>query len=751
MRHCTRCSKNPPKPSEKQTKTPPAVSVTNQAAPDTMLSPSPSSRHRRWLIVAHCFNMDGRAASQTITDRIPYLLEHHIQPVVLSAPTGIKDYRFPHRQTLSIFPSGLLFELRQVIEKKTEHSLAQQCLKTLLTVTLSPFVFVEKIFIRLDSHWSWFITAFLHGKRLIKRFQPELIYSTGGPSSAHLAGYLLHRCTGLPWLAELHDPLCYGQRPRRIQKNLFQWWLETIIAHHANAVFFFTVQAMNSAIQRHPALATKANVLRPGANPPDFSSVTYEKTKHFNIAHFGSLSPARNLKTVFEALIILFETKPEWRKHIRLHVYGSSVLDTISAISLKSCNLDDIVIQHGRLEYDPLTQKSGRQQIVETMRQTDLLLLLHGEGLGVQEYIPSKFYEYLLTKRPVLGLASPESELGKMLFATGHSCVDGNTPADVANQLDQLLNTWRTNGLPDFSPAICFTVQHAVEQLVQTAKNITQDISCPPATTRASPPFLSHTNHTRISRPYLTTTYGHYVLHVKKGYERRKTSILRQFSLLGIPVQWVLEHDIPEITAEILHEHRYKGSLRKEEISCCLKHIAAWKHIAESTYLGGFVFEDDVVIDLENFAPVIQEALDQFHAAYPDGNGYISLGDGCALYVPWTKKRKGKRLYTAIHARAADSYWLSKGTAHRMVAWVMQNGFGRPADHLIDQICGDLDIPIFWLEPSIASQGSHTGLFCSSIQLQERCNKIYKKAEWLFKKTRRKYLYPLLNIDLTKR
>ena len=49
----------------------------------------------KWFILAHCFNMDGRAASQTITDRIPFLMKKGIDPLVLSAPTGIKDHPFP--------------------------------------------------------------------------------------------------------------------------------------------------------------------------------------------------------------------------------------------------------------------------------------------------------------------------------------------------------------------------------------------------------------------------------------------------------------------------------------------------------------------------------------------------------------------------------------------------------------------------------------------------------------------------------
>ena len=40
---------------------------------------------KRWLILAHGFNMDGRAASQTITDKVPYLLAAGLDLTVLSA------------------------------------------------------------------------------------------------------------------------------------------------------------------------------------------------------------------------------------------------------------------------------------------------------------------------------------------------------------------------------------------------------------------------------------------------------------------------------------------------------------------------------------------------------------------------------------------------------------------------------------------------------------------------------------------
>ena len=88
-----------------------------------------SSKKKDWLILAHCYNMDGRAASQTITDRIPFLTDLGVTPIVMSAPTGKKESKFPHYQMFSPAPSGLKFELRHVIKNHPQNNFSTKILK----------------------------------------------------------------------------------------------------------------------------------------------------------------------------------------------------------------------------------------------------------------------------------------------------------------------------------------------------------------------------------------------------------------------------------------------------------------------------------------------------------------------------------------------------------------------------------------------------------------------------------------------
>ncbi|MBF0572575.1 MAG: glycosyltransferase family 25 protein [Desulfamplus sp.] len=249
--------------------------------------------------------------------------------------------------------------------------------------------------------------------------------------------------------------------------------------------------------------------------------------------------------------------------------------------------------------------------------------------------------------------------------------------------------------------------------------------------------------------------YPNYVLHVKKGYEDREQSIVKQFSDLGISFEWVLDYDVADLNCnkDILKRYCYNGNMQMSAVSCALKHISTWEKIAADSQDGAFIFEDDVVIDLLNFKKVVKSALEEFSQECFNGynDALISLGDAGAMHVPWTKMDKGKKLYAAELIRCSDSYFITKGAAQKMVNWIERNGFALPSDGLIDKICNDIGILILWLEPTVVSQGTHTGVFASAIEIGERKGGIFNKVEWYSRVLRRKYLYPIFGIDLRKK
>ena len=429
-----------------------------------------------WLILAHCYNMDGRAASQTITDRIPFLRKKGITPVVISAPTGRKDADYPHYQVFSAAPSGLKFELRHVMKSRAQETLPVRIINVLLTMIILPFFLMEKTVIHLDSHWSWLLSASLYGSFIIPKHRPELIYSTAGPSSTHYTGLILSRLFKLPWVAELHDPLIYDNEIPKWHKYFFHKYLEKLIFRYADKIIYFTEQASAKALKRNPGFTDKLIVIRPGASPAENWAQTYQKRDRIHFGYFGSLASRRNLKKVFKAFHDLLQEEPDLSRLVAIDIYGT-VLDPVTSQALDAYHLKDIVTVHGRLEYDPATGKTGREQVLEAMKRMDVLILVHGDDLfRCDEYIPSKLYDYMLVQRPILGLTHPGSELQTMLEENGFFAADSQNEEEIKSKSWTLILQWKNTGLPDCKHASPLTVKGAVTQLMSIRSDLVKGI-----------------------------------------------------------------------------------------------------------------------------------------------------------------------------------------------------------------------------------------------------------------------------------
>ena len=435
------------------------------------------NRDEVWLVISHAFNMDGRAASQTITDKIPHLISAGIKPIVLSAVTGRRDDTVEHHQLLPVSPAGLRFDLRFVLRKRLSGKLAYKLAVGTMTLLMLPFYILEKILVRLEPQWSWFVPAYFAGAKIIRSRKPAVIYSTGGANSAHLAGYLLARRFRLPWIAEVHDPMVFGTDKDGRMSARFAAWLEGRICRHADVPFWFVDTALARARQRHPEMGDRGRVLIPGADKPAFEKVPYRRSGEMVIGHFGSLSATRNLGSFVQAMEKLIGQRPEARKLMRLEIYGSGA-DGVSEAAIAQFPAPEMIRQFGRLENDPVTGESGRERVLKRMNTVDCLLLLHGTEAFCEEYIPSKFYEYLWTQRPILGLVWRNPQLEKMLRENGHLAVTADDVDGICDALLDLFDRWTKDDLADSGGVSPYTAQAATRQLIGWVREAEQRHSC---------------------------------------------------------------------------------------------------------------------------------------------------------------------------------------------------------------------------------------------------------------------------------
>lgn len=414
---------------------------------------------RNWLIITHCANLDGRAASQHIDDRLPHLRRKGVTPVVLSGPTGPPLPDTVHVRVYSVAPSGLRFEIGQNLKDRVAHGPWFRVLGNAFRLFVLPFYLVEKILLDVESQWSWFVTAAARGHFLCKRYDPEIIYSTGGPFSAHIAAGILSALHRKRWIAELQDPLVHGdwQRSRRALRAYAR--VERFICGRADEVVFVTDGARRLADGRN-GLGDRGWVVYPGSDPGLVPPAPHAKGAHCRFAHFGSLAGSRNITVFLDALERLLRAEPDLARVVRLDLYGSGdrgVRERIRAFSRQDCITD-----RGRL---------SRREAHAAMRQSDVLLLIQNTSDFSFETIPSKTYEYLQMGRPILGLVHGNPELDGMLRSQGHVAVDATDPGAVMGGIRTSVDRWRKDDRSSAGKNSPHTVAAAVDRLIGIAES----------------------------------------------------------------------------------------------------------------------------------------------------------------------------------------------------------------------------------------------------------------------------------------
>ena len=426
-------------------------------------------------MISHAFNMDGRAASQTITDKIPSLMAQGIKLIIISGVLGSRDPLLEHYKLLPLGPAGLRFDLRHLIRRKVSSKLTYDLLVGLISVFLVPLGLAERLIFGLSSQASWAIPAFVKARQLIRARKIPVVYTTGGAYSAHLCGYWLKRVfrDEIRWLAEIHDPLVTPGKPPRSRDEKFQAKLERMIARNADLAWWFTEGALKSAIERNPELERKTFSTLPGS-PPRPAPADSTDSRNIRFGHFGSLTTNRSLTEFLSALASVLEDYPDDRARVEVHLYGGDP-DSATQSCIKQLRLSDIVQIHGRIEISSKTGESGRSYIHRKMTEMDCLLIPHGNGVDCSEYIPSKFYDYLWANRPVFVISHGNSQFQALINKRRGWFAQSGDHKGIRRALEEVFSLWAQRRLGDRWLNEPISTESSVEQILNKYQSLVGD------------------------------------------------------------------------------------------------------------------------------------------------------------------------------------------------------------------------------------------------------------------------------------
>ena len=213
-----------------------------------------------------------------------------------------------------------------------------------------------------------------------------------------------------------------------------------------------------------------------------------------------------------------------------------------------------------------------------------------------------------------------------------------------------------------------------------------------------------------------------YVLHNSK-LTSRKDHILSQFKKHGIEEFEFIEHfDKDEITDEQCPEFDQNYiTNRRAQLSLHLKHLYAYKLMITENIEESLIFEDDVILS-DNFIHKLTEYMTQL----PTNYDMLFIGDGCQLHIPANRIVPNQYIYERCidvtsdgggATRCTDSYVIHNRCAKKICEYVTNLNYkiNLPVDWWLNIAARDNNLSVYWGEPTIVTQGTHTGLFATSL------------------------------------
>lgn len=411
----------------------------------------------RWLVFSHAANISGEACSHHIDDRLPHLRAAGVEVEMITSICGPRPPGWGNRwhRVPSLLPSGYQFEVRQITRSMGQPWRA--LLRLALILPVYPLYAAEKHSLRMYSTFGWWMSAALAGLWYTWRRRPHLIYSTGGAVSAHVAAMVVARLRGLPWIAEMQDPVIFQGVGRGAIGRWIIARLERMFHTHASGLVYVTRTARDRAVARtggrRPCVA-----IYPGADlslPPRAGD-----SATLLLAHVGTLDKTRNPRTLLEALRRLAERRPEVRDDLRLALVGAA-----------GKGVKQMAASFPYPEMVERVDKVPRAEAMAVMARADVLVVIQHATSVSEETIPSKTYEYLASGRPVLGLVYRNAELAEMLAQGGHVAVEVDDAAGIEAALEGLYDRWRRGEL-SAEPRSCYTTASAAAELLAFSRRV---------------------------------------------------------------------------------------------------------------------------------------------------------------------------------------------------------------------------------------------------------------------------------------
>ena len=259
-----------------------------------------------------------------------------------------------------------------------------------------------------DARKFWIRPSIKFLKDYIKKEKIEIVISSGPPHSMHLIAMELKKQLGIKWIADFRDPWtnidfykdlmltkAADRKHHRLEREVLQTADEIITIGKTMALEFEQVRGR------------KVQVITNGFDTDDFELLDKEASDEFVLVHVGSINADRNHEIFWEGLKQVCEENTEFAKKLRIRFIGKldySVIESMERHGLKK--------QFEQVDYVP------HNEVNNYLINSNLLYLPLNNTPNSKGILSGKFFEYLATGKPILGIGHPQGDAAEIMQET---------------------------------------------------------------------------------------------------------------------------------------------------------------------------------------------------------------------------------------------------------------------------------------------------------------------------------------------
>ncbi len=306
------------------------------------------------------------------------------------------------------------------------------------TLTQKVSLFVRgNVFVPDPRVW-WVRPSVRFLKKYLGEHPVDAIITTGPPQSMHLIGEKLHKATGIPWIPDFRDPWTRMYYLKHLPITGPVWKkhlrMEQGVLDNATRVLTVTPLVQEDYAAR---TATPVEMITNGYDEVDFGGAP-EPDGLFNITHTGLFASDGNPLGLWKVLGDKVSADREFAQKFRLRLVGKVDAEVYDAI--RGAGLEQNVVNLGYLDHPGAVkeQKSATILILPLRNDPDYSIIL-----------PGKLFEYLASRRPVLGIGQEDGAMARVIAdCRAGGVFNWDNLLGISSFVDKAWEEFKNGGVP---------------------------------------------------------------------------------------------------------------------------------------------------------------------------------------------------------------------------------------------------------------------------------------------------------------